>query len=354
MNSELNKRRFPPRPAVEPRLAPGAQPRGPAPGLASKPASRISREPDPYLQDQVFRDALRTASQPVQIDSGRLFGRRPRRAGLGVGLSVVALAAAVIAVGGGKWPTDGLDGLDGLLMSLRTRPQAAPAAQPTPATASSEIPRAARAPDAHAAERVVTTSAAVPVFERFGLRRPDLKPGDNLELVISWQPSDGIRRAGVMTAYLAPRDAGQGRTALVEGWAVFPGESSIPLALPPHISPGKYELETVWTLGGEARAERTLFTVAERPTAPSTESAALNPTQHALSQRPEPVAARFEPTPAPALEAPALPPPPAAVPAPVMVSTVTPTTSATTPSKTPEVAPPRPRVQAAEQLYTGG
>lgn len=351
MNHELNKQFFPTRPAGGPGFAPGAQARGPAPGLASKPAGRISREPDPHLQDQVFRDALRTASQPVQLDSGRLFGRRPRRAGLGVGLSVVALAAAVIAFGGGKWPKDGLEGLDGMLISLRTLPQAAPATQPTPAPAPAPV-ETRRAPAPHAAVAVVTASAAVPVFERLGLRRPDLKPGDNLELVVSWQPSDGIRRAGVMTAYLAPRDAGQGRTALVEGWAVFPGESSIPLALPPHISPGKYELETVWTLGGEARAERTLFTVAERQTAPSAVAAALNPSQHAPSQRPETVATRFEPTPSPASETSALPPAPA--PAPVMVSTVTPTTTATPPSKTPEAPPPRPRVQATEQLYTGG
>lgn len=352
MNSELNKRRFPARPAGETTLAPGAQPRVSAPGRASKPAGRMSREADPQRQDQVFRDAIRTASQPVQLDSGRLFGRRPRRAGLGVGLSVVALAAAVIVIGGDKWP---MAGLDGSLMSLRILPQAAPSSPPTPAPAPAPND-APRAPDTHAAERAVTASAAVPVFERFGLRRPDLKPGDELELLISWQPSDGVRRAGVMNAYLAPRDAGQGRTSLLEGWAVFPGESSIPLALPTHLAPGKYELETVWTLGGEARAERILFTVADRPIAAAVESAVPSPAPHAPSLRPESIASRFEPTVAPAPEAPSLPPPPAPAPAPapVMVSTATPTTTATTPTKAPEAAPPRPRVQAAEQLYTGG
>lgn len=182
-----------------------------------------------------------------------------------------------------------------------------------------------------------TTGPSMPPIDRFALRRIDLVHGDNLELAVAWQAPDGVRRAAAMSAFVVTRDAARRRTPILEGWAVFPGESTIPLALPPGILSGKYELETVWTLGGEAREARTHFTLAERSvasnagTSPSLQTLTTSPAVVSVATSMVPV---MEPIPTP------------------------PTAQAPAPPVTPPAAlgPPvaRPRAPAIDQLYTGG
>jgi hypothetical protein len=299
--------------------------------------AQATSDRDQRFRDQMLREAIRTASGPSLEPAGRFAGGGGRK-GIGgiwalgaLGLIVIYLlvrhgAAALPAM---SWP--------------RLAP-AAPSAHAGPApvagAAAPSLPSvsAADAPKpAVTAAVVATPTTAVPVFERFGLRRLELSPGDALELVVAWQPSDGIRRPGRMDAFVVTRDAARRRIAVVQGWAVFPGATSVPLALPAGIAPGKYELETVWTVGGEAREERTNFTLADRGTAAPVAARATQPAQPAL------VAA--------VADAPVAEPAPTREPTPPSAHVVVPILPlAEAPAPTPRPS----RAMASDPLYTGG
>jgi hypothetical protein len=288
-------------------------------------AARAARERDQRSQDQMIRDALWTASRPAGTDADRIFSRQSRRGGGGAGLVIAAGVLLFVLVA--DW-----NGIRSTLIRAvpaqhRPPPGAVPAAgEPlNPAVAS-------------VAERA-TAGPAMPPMDRFALRRLELVHGDTLDLLVSWQLPDGARRAATMDASIVTRDLARHRTPLLERWSVFPGDSTIPLALPAGLLPGKYELETVWTLGGEARELRTQFTVLERPIA----SSAGTPSPLPLP----PVPAHTEV----ATVATSAPLAPESNPAP-------PIEQAPAPERAPPAAlgtPPfRPRSPANDQLYTGG
>jgi hypothetical protein len=298
-------------------------------------AARAARERDQRMQDQMIRDAIWTASQPAGTDTSRIFSARSsgRRGGM-AGLAVVALVLLFVWFGTGK-------------ESLTMRLQAVPAqSRPPPAVAN---PGAAPAPAPEGPLTVLTASVAdrstaappMPPMDRFALRRLELVHGDDLDLVVSWQLPDGTRRAAAMDAFIVTRDTARRRTALLERWSVFPGESTIPLALPPGIPPGKYDLETVWTLGGEAREMRTGFTLLERPVVAVAGSTPATP-----PARPAPGRGPEEETPATAP-----PPPREAPPAPASEQAIAPDRP---PATTAGSSPVRPRTPANDQLYLGG
>ena len=311
-------------------------------------AARAARERDQRLQDQMIRDAIWTASQPAGTDTSRIFGPpSSRRRGGGAVLAIAALVLLFVIFGS----RNEIQTLANLAMAAQQRLQpsvTSPRGEPAPMPVPTPTPNS---PLTTQTASVADRSAAappMPPMERFALRRFELVSGDALALVVSWQMPEGTRRAAAMDAFIVSRDAARHRTPLLERWSVFPGESSIPLALPAGIPPGKYELETVWTLGGEAREMRTQFTLLERRGVSGAGSVAVLP----LVSAPAPA-----PAPAPAHDAAATlvtATPPAKEPtsAPATEQANDPVRPLPTTLGSP---PGRPRISpAGDQLYTGG
>ncbi len=298
-------------------------------------AAQTARERDQRFQDQMIREAIWSASRPAGIDEGRIFSgpsrSKSRRGASGkAGLAIAALVVLFVffSVNGDRTTaTRAVPTQHG-----RAPPTANPQSEPTPVDA-------LNAPATPVAARWLA-APPMPPLDRFALRRLELVQGDNLDLVVAWQLPDGARRAAAMDAFLVTRDAARQRTPLLERWSVFPGESTIPLALPSGLLPGKYELETIWTLGGEAREVRTPFTLVQHAVVSGVGSIALTPSsppasaQAAVATHVSPTPAAIEPTPTPAAE---LPPSAERVPP--------------APPLPPAV---RPRTPANDQLYTGG
>lgn len=299
-------------------------------------SARATSDRDQRLRDQMLREAIRTASSPSLEPAGRFAGPAVRRAGGGVwalGALVLIVVYLVARHGADVLPAKRWSWPAPATPSAHVDPASVAGAAATSVLAA-DVPKPAAASFTATA---ATAAAAVPVFERFGLRRFELMPGDALELVVAWQPSDGIRRPGRMDAFVVTRDAARHRTPVIQGWAVFPGASIVPLALPPGIAPGKYELETVWTVGGEAREERANFTLADRSAALPMAVRAPQPSQTALIAAAPGAPAADPPS---TLEPPAAPAPaaPLAVLAPA--------------APAPALRPPR--AMASDPLYTGG
>ena len=297
-------------------------------------AARAAREREQRFQDQMIREAIWSASRPAGIDEGRIFGGSSRR-GTSSKAQFATAALVVLFVffgwnGSGTMPTRAVP-----VQHQPPPPAVNSQAEPVPVDALNAL----NASPASVADRSAS-APPMPAIDRFALRKAELATGDNLDLVVSWQLPDGARRAAAMDAFIVTRDAARQRTPLLERWSVFPGESTLPLALPAGILPGKYELETVWTLGGEAREMRTHFTLLERPVTSSVGTpVGLPPTQapaHAA-------VATLAPSPPPVAEPPPTPP---AEQAPAAREPVLPVTGASPPA--------RARTPANDSLYTGG
>ena len=292
---------------------------------------------DQRFQDQMIREAIWSASRPAGTDADRIFGGRSRRgtgAG-GWGLAVVSLVLLYVFFGPGN------EARTTLARFLPTQQQeplhaATAVAAPRPVEPSSARDTL-NSPGAAAGNGSV--AAPAPTVDRFALRKVELMRGDDLDLRVAWQSPDGVRRAATMDAFIVTRDASRQRTRLLERWPVFPGEATIPLALPAGIAPGKYELETVWTLGAETLERRAQFTLVERVAASTVGSSPplpITPAPTHAEAAPLPTSAPrvIEPDPAPSAE---------------------PAVAADRPPPSTLASPPaRPRPPANDQLYTGG
>jgi hypothetical protein len=305
-------------------------------------ASQAARERDQRFQDQMIREAIWSASRPAGTDADRIFGGRSRRgtSAAGWGLAVVSLALLYTFFGAAD---EARTMLAGLLPTQR---------EPLPAAAVVAAPRPVEPPSARdalnspgAAPADGAATAPAPTVDRFALRKVELVRGDDLDLLIAWRSPDGVRRAATMDAFIVTRDAARQRIRLLERWSVFPGEATIPLALPAGIAPGKYELETVWTLGGGALERRAQFTLVERVAASTVGSSPP------LPKSPAPTYAEAAPLPTAAPRVIEPDPAPHAAPAPPAETSV----AADRPPPTTLASPPaRPRPPANEPLYTGG